>query len=211
MSPTDFRALQRQDTKRRILAAVNELLVESHPAMLSFPAVARRAEVSVATVFRYFPNKEVLLDAAAESIDARTREWLGDDAPVPGEKLHQYIHRSWHELAENLPVVRASHMTALGRDLRDRRHESRHRKAVGAAVGAGVDPSTEEGQRLVRAMLTIASSSTLLEQVDRLGLSVDQAVDDVVWIIETIAAATREAQASSNERANGHFERDESG
>jgi AcrR family transcriptional regulator len=200
--PTDFRALQREDTKRRILAAVNELLVEGHPATLSFPAVARRAEVSVPTVYRYFPNKEALLDAAAESIDARTREWLGQDAPVPGEMLYQFIHRSWHELAANLPAVRASHLTSLGRDLRSRRNEGRRRNAVGTAIGGGVDPTTEDGERLVRAILTIASSSTLLEQVDRLGLTVDQAVDDVVWIIEAITAATREGQSTSGE--GGH-------
>ena len=52
----------------------------------------------------------------------------------------------------------------------------------------------QDGQRAVRVTLVLASSATLLEQIDRLGQPVDEAADDVVWAIETIARAVRESQ-----------------
>jgi len=156
-----------------------------------------RAGVSVPTVYRYFPTKEKLLDASARAIDARTNEWLGDDAPVPGEKLREFIHRSWRELAEHLPAVRASHLPGLGHELRQRRSESRRQKAIGAASGGGVDPEDEVGERLVRLLQAIASSSMLLEQLDRLGMTVDDAADDVVWAMEAMIEAARRDQDAS--------------
>ena len=54
-SPT-LREAHRADTRERIVHALGEQLTEEHPAALSVPAVARRAGVSVATVYRYFPS-----------------------------------------------------------------------------------------------------------------------------------------------------------
>ena len=177
------------ETRRRIVRAVNDLLADEHPAAISVPAVVKRSGISRATIYRHFPTKEALLDAAATSIDEETRSWLGDDAPVPGQNLGEFIHRSWAELAENLPALRASQLPGLGRDLRLRRSARRHDDAVRAMQAAGVDVDTEEGQRAVRIALVLASSSTLLEQLDRLGQPVDEAADDVVWAIEMIARA----------------------
>jgi AcrR family transcriptional regulator len=61
-----------QETRQRIVDAVAALVTEEHPATISVPAVARRAGVSVATVYRYFPNKGQLLDAATEVGHRRT-------------------------------------------------------------------------------------------------------------------------------------------
>ena len=64
-----LRASQAAATRRRIVDGLLALLAEDHPATLSVPAVARRAGVSVATVYRYFPTKEALLDAGSEVTD----------------------------------------------------------------------------------------------------------------------------------------------
>ena len=109
------------DTRRRILEAVNQLLAEEHPAAISIPAVARRSNISPATIHRYFANKEALFDAAAASVDISTRTWLSDDAVVPGKNLGEFLIRMWSELAENLPTLRASHYSPLGRERRSRR------------------------------------------------------------------------------------------
>src|SRR5215203_1486893 len=61
-------------TRGRIVQAVADLVAEAHPASISVPAVAKRAGVGVATVYRYFPTKEALLDASAMV--------LGDDATL---------------------------------------------------------------------------------------------------------------------------------
>jgi AcrR family transcriptional regulator len=191
----DLREAHQAETRRRIVQAVNELLADEHPSTLSVPSVAKRSGVSRATIYRHFPTKEALLDASARSIDEETRQWLGDEAPVVGAKLSEFIRRSWTELAHHLPALRASHLSGLGRDLRLRRSERRMEDAKGTMRSAGVDVDTAAGERAVRLTLVLASSSTLLEQVDRLGQPVDQAADDVVWAIEAIAKAAREAQS----------------
>lgn len=193
-APVDLRAAHREDTRRRIVDAVNQLLADEHPAAISVPAVSRRSGVSVATIYRYFPTKEALLDASARSVDENARAWLGNAAPVPGQNLGEFMHRMWNELATNLPALRAQQMPGLGRELRFRRSERRHDDAVRALSAAGVDLDTEEGQRLVRIALVLTSSSTLLEQLDRLHLDVDTSADDVVWAIETITRCLREKQ-----------------
>jgi AcrR family transcriptional regulator len=190
----DLRDAHQKETRRRIVQAVNDLLADEHPSSISVPAVVKRSGVSRATIYRHFPTKEALLDASARSIDEDTRQWLGGETPVPGRNLGEFIHRSWTELAKNLPALRASQLPGLGRDLRQRRSARRRQDAEGAMREAGVDIDTPEGQRAIRLTLALASSSTLLEQVDRLGQPVDEAADDVVWAIETIARVVRDSQ-----------------
>ena len=191
---TDVRAAQRAATRRRIVVAVNDLLAEEHPAALSVPAVARRSGVSIPTIYRYFPTKEALLDAAAAGVDIETRTTQGDEPIVLGRNLSTFMHRMWQELAGNLPALRASQLPGVGRELRRRRSARRQEDATRALATHGVDLATEDGQRALRITLVLTSSSTLLEQLDRLDLPVDQAADDVVWAIETLADAVREKQ-----------------
>ena len=192
-----LRDAHREDTRRRILEAVNQLLAEEHPASVSVPAVARRSGVSVPTIYRYFPTKEALLDASATSIDVQTRAWLGGEAPVPGKNLGEFLRRMWSELAENLPALRASQMSGLGKELRKRRTERRHADAVGAMTGAGIDLDTEAGQRVFRMTLVLTSSSVFLEQLDRLELPVEVAAEDVIWAIEALTDTVRAGQTRS--------------
>lgn len=174
------------DTRRRILAALNQLLAEEHPAAISVPAVARRSGISIATIYRHFPTKEALLDAAATSVDEATRTWLGDEAIVPGQNLGEFLSRMWSELAQHVPALRASQLSTMGRDLRARRSQRRLDDAVRGLSQSGVDLDSARGQRLLRLVLVLTSSSTFLEQVDRLDMPVDEAAADVVWAIETL-------------------------
>ncbi|HEX7134913.1 MAG TPA: helix-turn-helix domain-containing protein [Iamia sp.] len=189
--PSGLRAAHMAETRRRILDAVNSLLAEEHPASLSVPAVARRAGVSTATIYRHFPSKEALLDASAAAVDRQTRSWLGDEAIVPGQNLGDFMRRMWVELAGNLPALRAAQLSMVGRDLRLRRSDRRRRDAARGLTAAGVDIDSEDGERLLRISLVLTSSTTLLEQVDRLRLGPEDAADDVTWAIETLTNATR--------------------
>src|SRR4051812_18651170 len=135
------------ETRGRILDAVNALLAEEHPAKLSIPAVARRARVSPATIYRHFPTKEALLDASAAAVDRQTRAWLGSEAIVPGRNLGPFMRRMWSELAKNLPALRASQFSPVGRELRDRRSARRRGDAATGLAAAGVDMASDEGER----------------------------------------------------------------
>jgi AcrR family transcriptional regulator len=191
----DLRDAHQTETRRRIVQAVTDLLAEEHPSAISVPAVVARSGISRATIYRHFPTKEALLDASAHGIDERTREWLGDDAPVPGRNMREFIRRAWTELADHLPALRASQLPGLGRELRRRRGIRRHADAVAGMQVFGIDTDTDLGRRVVRLTLALSSSSMLLEQLDRMGMEVDTAADDVVWAIETLARVAREEQS----------------
>lgn len=182
----DLRALHVADTKRRILGAVHQLLTEEHPASITVSAVARRSGIAVATIYRHFHDKEALLDAAAAYVDLETRAWLADQPIVPGQNLRDFLRRMWVELAKDIPALRASQLTPAGRDIRRRRSDRRKGDAIRGLTEAGVDLGSEEGQRLLRVVLVLTSSSVLLEQLDRLQIPVEQAADDVVWAIEAL-------------------------
>lgn len=182
----DLRTLHVADTRRRILGAVHQLLTEEHPASITIVAVARRSGISVPTIYRHFHSKEILLDAAATSIDLETRTWLADQAIVPGQNLRNFLRRVWAELAQDLPALRASQLTQAGQDIRRRRNVRRQEDAIRGLTQVGVDVGRDEGQRLLRVVLVLTSSSVMLEQFDRLGIPVEQAADDVVWAIETL-------------------------
>lgn len=118
-------ALRRENaaaTRTRILDAVRDLLVDSRLS-LSIPEIAERAGVSEPTVYRHFPNREALLDAAAEAVSAH----LGappeprdaNDLPVVAIALARYFGRnaSWVRAALNEPALRPMRMAGRSRRL----------------------------------------------------------------------------------------------
>jgi AcrR family transcriptional regulator len=69
-----LRAEQMEETRRRILRAVTEALADPTTAEVTIPLVARRARVSLRTVYRHFRTREALFDAwAARVVRKRTR------------------------------------------------------------------------------------------------------------------------------------------
>ena len=196
---SDLRADHVELTRTRVLEAVNRLLTTQHPAALSVPAVAREAHISTATIYRHFGTKEGLLDAAAAAVDHQTRTWQGGEAIVPGTTLGQFMHHMWIELARDLPALRASHFSPVGRDLRQRRSERRQNDAERGLTEAGVDLDTPLGQQLLRLSLVLTSSTILLEQMDRLGMQPGPAAADVTWAIETLTESVVRAQRQADE------------
>jgi AcrR family transcriptional regulator len=76
-----MRTVPRQQRARaavnRILRATGELLDESGFDALTTTAVAERAEVNIATLYRYFPDKYALIEALAVSIETERYEKTG--------------------------------------------------------------------------------------------------------------------------------------
>jgi AcrR family transcriptional regulator len=84
-----LRAEQVQLTRDRICEAVVALLDEGRAEGLSVPAIAERSGVSVATIYRHFPNRAALLDGLTG--------WVGDRLGHRPEPL------SLDELEEGTP------------------------------------------------------------------------------------------------------------
>jgi AcrR family transcriptional regulator len=170
--------------------AVAELVTEGHPAAVSVPAVARRAGVGVATVYRYFPNKEALLDAASLVGSESSREATGA-LPTSFEDLEQLLPLSWHELADgHLALARAQLASPLGRELRRRRWEAKQASMHAAVEALGLDHRSPQARRLEALADVLTSSTALLELHDKAGIAVDDAVAFVLWGLRALVDAT---------------------
>ena len=182
----DLRTEQRAATRERIVAAVSALVAEEHPAAVSVPAVARRAGVGVATVYRYFPNKEVLLDAAAHGAVTAASARL----PRGFDEVGESLQAAWGELAEQLPLVRNQFASPLGRELHRRRWQAKHAAMTQIAHDDGLDPDSPAGRRLVGVVDVLTSSTALLELHDKAGVAVDDAAAWCAWAVEVLYRAT---------------------
>jgi AcrR family transcriptional regulator len=179
-------------TRERIVRAVAELVTEEHPASVSVPAVARRAGVGVATVYRYFPTKEVLLDAASLIGNEETRVEHGD---MPGsfDDLTGLLPAAWRELVDqHLPLVRNQLASPLGRQLRERRWQTKQAAMRAAVTAEGMEPDSPEAARLVAVLDVLTSSTALLELHDKAGIPVEDAAAHVLWAVDVLVAATKE-------------------
>jgi AcrR family transcriptional regulator len=92
-----------EKARSAILEAAAELLLERGLAAASMDAVAARAEVSKATIYRWWPTKETL------ALDALYHEWAGvppaeDTGSLRGDLLS--LLRPWVRLAGRRPYGR---------------------------------------------------------------------------------------------------------
>jgi AcrR family transcriptional regulator len=71
-------------TKRIVLEATRRLIAETDPDDFSMQRVAKEAGVAYRTVYRYFPNRQALLDEFSEWIE---HEFPDHDAPPPDRGL----------------------------------------------------------------------------------------------------------------------------
>ena len=182
-----LRQEQRELTRRKILGAVLDLVAEESMSELSVPLVAERSGVSVATIYRYYPTKDALLNAAAEEPARRA----GGSAIGEGDDGSAYLRKMWENFAGHLDLVRHQVASDTGREMRTRRYEASRAWFEQSVARQGVDPGSAEGGRLVRLGLLLTSSLAFLELHDRQGQSAGEAVDDVTWAITALTDATR--------------------
>lgn len=184
-------------TRDRIVRAVAALVTEEHPAAISVPAVARRAGVGVATVYRYFPTKEALLDAASLVGSEASRAVTGP-LPTTFAQLAELLPMSWAELSgEHLGLARNQLASPAGRALRRRRWKAKQASTRAALVAAGLDPATPEAERLAAVADVLTSSTALLELHDKAQIPVDTAAQHVLWALSVLIDATQAAAAAA--------------
>ncbi len=181
---------QKERTRQRIVEAVVELVTDEHPASLSVPAVARTAGTSVATVYRYFPTKEALLDAASLIGGEETREKLSG-FPTTFAEFDAVLPFAFAELARHLPLARNQLASPLGRELRRRRWLAKATAVDAAMARDGLEPTSPAGRRLAAVVDVLTSSTALLELHDKAGLPVDEAAAVVSWAVKTLLEASR--------------------
>jgi AcrR family transcriptional regulator len=186
---SQLREQQAEGTRERILEATLRLTA-SGLASLSIPAVAREAGVSVPTIYRHFRTKGALLSAMYPFAARRT----GLDAvpdPTSVEELRAAI-RAYIERLDGLEdMARAAYASPIADEVRHATMRSRVQRIE--RVAGSVKPKLRKvhRDRITRLLVVLTSSSALRMWRDHLGASVEEAADDIEWVVRAaIAAAT---------------------
>jgi AcrR family transcriptional regulator len=190
---SELRAQQAEETRRRILDAALRVM-STGLASLSVPAVAREAGVSVPTVYRHFGTKADLL---AEMYPHAARRAGLDRVPDPSavRDVKSAVRAMIERLDALDDVSRAAFASPIADEVRHATMPSRFARF--RRLGESIEPplSSADLDRITRLLVILISQSSLRTWRDHLGVSADQAADDVDWILRAAIAAAQSEEA----------------
>jgi AcrR family transcriptional regulator len=157
--------------------------------------VAARAGVGVATVYRYFPTKEALLDASAMVLGGDSKLTSLDQMPTTFAEAASVLPDQFAAIARQISLAQNQLASPLGRELRRVRWQAKQAGMTTALRGSGIDPASPEGVRLAAVADVLTSSTAVLELHDKAGIPIDEAAAHVLWALDVLERATQEELA----------------
>ncbi|MGH2428382.1 MAG: TetR/AcrR family transcriptional regulator [Candidatus Limnocylindria bacterium] len=186
----ELRAAQAQATQARILEATVSVMARG-VASVSIPAVAREAGVSVPTVYRHFGTKRNLLAAVFPHVVRRA----GIDELIPPRSIDE-LGRGVRALFDRIDsagdLARAAAASPAAEEVR--RVDMPARLEMSRRLADSIVPKLTPGDRdrIARLLTILISASALRVWRDHLGSTVEEAANDIDWVISAaIAASTR--------------------
>lgn len=186
--PRSLREENAERTRERIADAVAAHLAERGTEGLSLPTVARRAGVSVATIYRYHPTREALLEAYNAWVQSRLgiRSYRFEADEFPASVANAF--RSFDAIE---PTVRAQLNLAASREsfahVRSRRL---------ADMAANLEPVTrrlspKDRAKACAAFATLTGAPAWQMMRDEWGLTGAEAGDAAAWAVRALLVALR--------------------
>ena len=190
---SQLRAEQAEETRSRILEATIRVMARGI-ASVSIPEVAREAGVSVPTVYRHFGTKRDLLMAVYPHLARRAGIGQVID-PHTVEEFRQMVRAVFGRLESLGDEARAAMSSPASEEARKAQMPERY--AMSRKFTAGVMPGATnvEQDRVARVLIVLASSYAMRMWRDHLGSSVEEAADDIDWVLRTLVASTHERKA----------------
>ncbi|MGZ8563591.1 MAG: TetR/AcrR family transcriptional regulator [Candidatus Limnocylindria bacterium] len=186
----EVRSAQAQATRARILDATVSVMARG-VASVSIPAVAREAGVSVPTVYRHFGTKQDLL--AAVYLHVARRAAPGEFVPPRTlDELREGVRAIFDGLESADDLARAAMASPAAAEAR--RAGMPERLEVYRRLADAIAPNLAQPDRarIARVLTVLISGSALRLWRDHLGASVEEAADDIDWVIRAaVAASTR--------------------
>lgn len=181
---SELRQAQAEATRTRILDALVEVLAEGVET-LSVPAVAERAGVSIGTVYRHFGGKAGMLKALIPYTQSRTGIDI-DSTPETLDEMRDALHQVFRHFENTDDLLRAAFATRIGRDVR--LQSSTDRLELMRETFRRIEPTlaTQDLDHLANLGLILTTSEAYQQWKDRLGMSPEQAADEVTWAIATL-------------------------
>jgi AcrR family transcriptional regulator len=188
----ELRAAQAQATRARILEATVKVMARG-VASVSIPAVAREAGVSVPTVYRHFGTKRDLLAAVFPHVVRRA----GLDELVPPRSIDE-LGRGVRALFERIDsagdLARAAAASPAAEEVR--RVDMPARLEMSRRLADSIMPrlTSRDRDRIARLLTILISASALRVWRDHLGSTVEEAANDIDWVIKAAAAASTRSE-----------------
>jgi AcrR family transcriptional regulator len=191
-----LRQKQSESTRRRIVEAVARVLARGLTE-LSVPAVASEAEVSVATVYRHFKNKQELLAGLeqhyAEQIGiAEFLESAGSGMTL--DEVVDAVPRVFIRRGRIDPTLRAAVASGLVGEYR-RIHRPERLAPIEKLVRESFPGYPEEELKHLRDLIAMLTSSMALRAFAAVaGSSAEEAGATVSWGLRRLLAGARSGQ-----------------
>jgi len=184
---SQLRSQQAEETRERIIDATVRVMARGL-ASVSIPAVAREAGVSVPTIYRHFGTKRDLLAAVYPHVVRRA----GLNELVVPRSMDELLDglRSYFERTDSLGDLARVAMASPGSEA-VRALNMPDRLAMFRRLADSIVPKPSEADRdrIARLLVILTASSALRLWRDQLGSSVDEAADDVDWVIRAVIAS----------------------
>jgi AcrR family transcriptional regulator len=157
---------------------------------ISIPTVAERAKVSIGTVYRHFGDKAGLMKALIPYAARRSGTVVGEP-PTTMEEFDAVLRNVFLHFERTDDLMWAAFATRLGREARMEWSEDRLRMMRTAFESMEPAMSPEHLDHMSRLATMLTTSDTYRDWKERLGLTPDEAADEVMWTIRTLLEALR--------------------
>lgn len=188
-----LRAEQMDRTREKLVEAGVDVVAEGDGEEVTVRRVAARAQVSVPTAYRYFPDRDALLEAIAVHVNQRI---LGVTGSIPSLELPDWVRGIYKGFEANDKFMRAQLSTAAGRSIRARSRKSRDQVIMDAVTRAFPSGSPLMRRRMAGIMRAIVNVNTWLMLHDDYGMSGTEAGLLATWAINAIIGEARRRPAS---------------
>ncbi len=186
-----LREAQAEATRERVVDAAIELLGRD-PTSFTMPAVARAAGVSQPTVYRLFPDKEALTEAARASV--RKRAGVDPSACHSSEELIARQGHSMRKIIAEPPEVLAAAAALNSQRLSDEQLQERI-DYVMAALAKELRGVPKAARLRVAKLISMLYSSSGAAILWRYQLMNEEGFEAFAWMARTlIKAAQREGK-----------------
>lgn len=173
-----------EQTRALILGALTEQLAKDGFSDFDIPSLARRAGVSVRTVYRHFHSRDALLEALAQWVNDQISPFPA--SPTTVEDLAALPSSLFAAFDEHETILRAQSETEQGRAVRatGRRQHLRMYEEVLRDATAHLDP--DEARAAVAVITYLLSSQAWRTMKEEFGMDGAESGRAVAWAVRTL-------------------------
>jgi AcrR family transcriptional regulator len=182
-SPVSLRDEHAAAARVRILSAVAELIERGEPEELTMPEVAAASGISLRTIYRYYPTREELLEAAGRWIG---KELMRHPYPRTLDEVADLFEVGCADFDKRPGLVRALALSRLGRRVRGYRRRERLgaiSRALRDELAAAPEAEIRRAEAVLAYLHNMLAYTTLREESGLDGEAIGRAIG---WAIRTL-------------------------